>query len=117
MRSIGDVVTIFFDNKPTAYARIEGIEPDVKKQWLQVHLLFLSFPPQEATWILREEYLEGEGFTMKDIPVRIVPLDITGPDRKGLPVMNKESKKRKTSPAEVVSFEKFRRKKHEDDPY
>ncbi len=112
MRSIGDVVTIYFDNKPTAYARIESIAPDVKKHWFQVNLLFLSFPPQEATWILREEYLEGEGFTMKEIPVRIIPLERPGTNIKEAT----ETMKRKTSPGEVVSFEKFRRKKQEEDP-
>ncbi|MRR14161.1 hypothetical protein EG833_01765 [archaeon] len=112
MRSIGDVVTIFFDNKPTAYARIESITPDVKKHWLEVHLLFLSFPPQEATWILREEYLEGEGFTMKEIPVRIIPLERPGAKTQELA----KDVKSRTSPGEVVSFEKYRRKKHVDDP-
>ena len=111
MRSIGDVVTIYFDNKPTAYARIESIAPDVKKHWLEVQLLFLSFPPQEATWILREEYLEGEGFTMKEIPVRIVPLEKPGAKIHGTARETKKS----SSPGEVLSFEKFRRKKHEDD--
>ncbi|HVN71710.1 MAG TPA: hypothetical protein VMU10_06795 [Desulfomonilia bacterium] len=71
----GDVVIIHINNKPSVYARIESIEPDIKPNWYQVKFLFLSFPPQEMTWILRKEYLEGSSFTMKDIPIQIKPLD------------------------------------------
>lgn len=75
MVSIGDVVMIHIDNKPSVYARIESIEADIKPKWYQAKLLFLSFPPHEVTWLLRREYLEGTSFTMKDIPIQIIPLE------------------------------------------
>jgi len=104
MSSIGDVVIIHIDNKPSVYARIEVIEPDIKPKWYQVKFLFLSFPPQEMTWILRREYLEGSSFTMKDIPIQIITLEKPGrqkqPQKK--PIMHN---------AEVISINQVRAKK------
>jgi hypothetical protein len=79
MISIGDVVVVHVNDKPSAYARVDGIEPDTKPGWFRVRLLLLGFPPQEVIWILRREYMEGAGFTMQDIPMRIIPLE--GPNR------------------------------------
>lgn len=66
-----DVVLIYFEDKPAAFARIESIEPDIKKDWYQVTLLLLAIPMQTVTWILREAYIDGEPFTMGGRPVRI----------------------------------------------
>ena len=60
----GDLVLIYFKDEPGVYARIERIEPDIKKDWYQVTLLLLTIPHQVITWILREEYINGENFTM-----------------------------------------------------
>ena len=67
----GDVVLIHYQDKPMAYARIEAIEPDVKKDWCQVTLLLLTIPAQTVTWILREAYIHGELFTMGGQSVRL----------------------------------------------
>lgn len=67
----GDVVLIHYQDKPMAYARIEAIEPDMKKDWYQVTLLFLTIPAQAVTWILREAYIQGELFTMGGQSVRL----------------------------------------------
>ena len=67
----GDVVLIHYQDKPMAYARIEAIEPDIKKDWYQVTLLFLTIPAHTVTWILREAYIQGELFTMGGQPVRL----------------------------------------------
>ncbi len=67
----GDVVLIYHQDEPTVYARIEAIEPDVKKDWYRLTLLMLTIPPQTATWILREEYINGAPFTMGGRPIRI----------------------------------------------
>jgi hypothetical protein len=60
----GDLVLIYFKDEPALYARIERIEPDVKKDWYQVTLMLLTVPCQVITWILREEYINGQVFTM-----------------------------------------------------
>lgn len=111
MRYVGDVVAVYFDKKPSVYARIEMITPDIKPHWHQIRLLFLSFPPQETTWTLREEYLEGTEFTMKGIPIQVIPLAKPG---SGEP--SSENKNAKPKAGEVLSFEHFRKKKREDAP-
>lgn len=108
MRSVGEVVAIHVNNQPSVYARIEAIEADVKPRWFQVRLLFLSFPPQEATWILRAEYIDGSVFTMNDVPVQILPVKRTA------------SKPQHTRPkpghqgADVISMNSARARKVQD---
>jgi hypothetical protein len=48
---------------------------------------------------------------MKGIPIQVIPLEKPG---SGEPSPRERDKK--TKPGEVLSFENFRRKKHEDDP-
>ena len=109
MRKIGDLVSILIDNKPSIYARIEGIERDIKPHWFQVRLLFLSFPPQEITWILKEEYLEGIPFTMKNEPLQIVPLPEPGA------FQLQPEKNPNNHRAQVISLEELRKKRNNKD--
>jgi len=69
MSGEGDIVLIHIKGQPTIYARIEAINPDVKKGWYRVTLLLLSIPTQVITWILREEYINGAPFTMDGNPI------------------------------------------------
>ncbi len=62
--NIGRLVLIHYQDRPTIYARIEAIEPDVKKDWYHLTLLLLTIPAKTVTWILREEYILGAPFTM-----------------------------------------------------
>ena len=71
MRSIGEIVVVCIDDKPFVYARIEEYEEDVKPRWFKVKMLFLTFPLQEVTWILREAQVDGEPFTMNNVPVKL----------------------------------------------
>jgi hypothetical protein len=71
MRNIGEIVAVYIDDKPSFYARIEDYEADVKPRWYKVKMLFLTFPPQEVTWILREAQVDGAPFTMNNIPVKL----------------------------------------------
>ncbi|HPI92581.1 MAG TPA: hypothetical protein PLT09_14065 [Deltaproteobacteria bacterium] len=102
MRSIGDVVAIHINNQPSVYARIEAIEADLKPRWYRVKFLFLGFPPQEVTWILRAEYLEGAHFTMKDVPMQILPLKKPGSPQTQSPA------KTGASGAHVISMNRVR---------
>lgn len=74
MAAEGDVVLVHYQDKPAAFARIESIEPDMKKDWYHVTLLFLTLPMQTVTWILRDIYINGEGFTMGGVPMRLDPV-------------------------------------------
>jgi hypothetical protein len=67
----GDLILIYQEDQPVAFARIEYIEPDIKKDWHQVTLLLLSLPVQEVTWILRWSYVQGEPYTMGGKPMRL----------------------------------------------
>ena len=71
MTNIGDVVLIYHREKPAFFARIDSIEPDIKKDWFTIQLLILAIPLRTVTWILREEYINGAPFTMEGNPVRI----------------------------------------------
>jgi hypothetical protein len=59
-----DIVLIYLEKSPLAFARIEAIEPDVKRGWYHVKLLLLQVPLQVVSWILRDAYINGEVFTM-----------------------------------------------------
>jgi hypothetical protein len=109
MNSIGDVVIIHIDNKPSVYARIEAIEADIKPKWYQVKLLFLSFPPQEISWILKREYLEGSPFTMKDVPIQILPLE------RSVPQKSQPLRKGGINNANVISINQIRAKRDKKD--
>jgi sugar/nucleoside kinase (ribokinase family) len=67
----GDVVLIHYRDKPMAYARVETIRPDSKKDWFHVTLLLLTIPAQAVTWILKEEYINGNPFTMGGQSMRL----------------------------------------------
>ena len=71
MSGENDVVLIYFEEKPTVFARIEAIEPDIKNHWYNVTLLLLTIPTQTVTWILRDAYINGAPFTMGGKPVRL----------------------------------------------
>lgn len=105
MRSIGDVVAIHINNRPSVYARIEAIQADLKPGWFQVKLLLLSFPAEEVTWILRQEYLQGAVFTMKDVPIQILPLKIPVSSRP------KARMEQETQGADVISLNRVRARK------
>ena len=66
-----DIVLIYLEKSPLAFARIETIEPDIKRGWYHVKLLLLQFPLQVVTWILRDAYINGETFTMGGKEMRI----------------------------------------------
>jgi hypothetical protein len=71
MRQEGDIVLIHYQDQPALFARIESIDPDVKRDWFQVTLLLLTIPTQKVTWILRREYIDGDPFTMGGTPMKL----------------------------------------------
>ena len=77
----GDVVLIYYEDNPAVYARIEHIEPDVKKDWYQVTLQFLTLPTQVVTWILRDTYIDGEPFTMGGKGVHLEKIERVSPEK------------------------------------
>ena len=62
--SIGDLVLVHYEGNPAFYARIEDITADHKPGWYHVQMMTLMVPSSEFSWILREEYINGDVFTM-----------------------------------------------------
>jgi hypothetical protein len=111
--SISDLVTVYIEKKPSFFARIEDITPDVKPGWWQVKLLVLTNPPQIFTWILEECQIDGEPFTMGGTPVyleKVTSPVVRGdvPDSK-VQVIEDTGKPDKKEGGKVVSL--FERKK------
>ena len=74
MATINDLVLVYLDHKPVFYARLNDINPDVKKGWFEVELLVLTLPTQTLVWILEKAHLNGEEFTMGGRPVKLEPV-------------------------------------------
>lgn len=81
MATINDLVLVHVENKPAFFARINDINPDVKRGWYQVELLVLGLPLQSIVWILEDVHLQGEEFTMGGTPIRleVIPPKVTPP--------------------------------------
>jgi len=71
MTTVNDLVLIYMEDKPMAFARVEDIQPDVKRGWYQIKLLILQIPPTIVTWILRDIYIDGTEYTMGGRKMRI----------------------------------------------
>jgi hypothetical protein len=105
MADINDVVLIYVQDQPQAFARIESIEPDIKRGWYHVSLLLLQIPLTVVTWILRDVYINGETFTMDGKPMHL--------EKVASPL---KTKKTKTPPADppvsgkVISLKDLKKK-------
>jgi len=101
MTTIGDVVEVYYREKPAFFARIDSITPDIKKNWFMVELLILTTPLRKVTWTLREEYINGVPFTMEGNEIRIDainPLPIEkdsrgGPEKPTNKILSKDGRK------------------------
>ncbi len=71
MTTVGDLVLIYFEDKPMSFARVEDILPDSKPGWFHIKLLMLQVPLQLVSWILRDVYIEGDEFTMNGNRMRL----------------------------------------------
>lgn len=104
---VGDLVLVHYENQPVVYARIETIEPDVKKDWFQVSLTVLTIPSQDVTWILREEYIHGESFTMGGKAMKLERVESGAVSRREPGPVEPATKSRGAGkPSKVVEFKK-----------
>ena len=102
----GDVVLIYYKDQPSVFARIEFIEPDIKKDWYRITLLLLSIPARSVTWILRDSYINGAPFTMGGTPMRLEEVKRM-PVRKEPEESGKASEKKAPGkPGKVIPFKK-----------
>ena len=71
MATMGDLVLIYFEDKPMSFARVEDVLPDSKPGWFHIKLLMLQVPLQVVSWILRDAYILGDEFTMNGNRMRL----------------------------------------------
>ncbi|MEA1883616.1 MAG: hypothetical protein U9N62_03740 [Thermotogota bacterium] len=113
MAKENDIVLIYLEDKPLAFARIEDILADFKPDWYHVKLLILQIPVQAVTWILKDIYINGSEFTMNGKKMRleeiIVPKDPPKPES-----MESAAEKAKspggTAGAKVISLKDLKKK-------
>jgi hypothetical protein len=112
-----DLVLIYFEEKPLAYARIESILPDSKKDWYHVKLLLLQIPLQVVTWILKDVYISGTEFTMNGKKMRlekvespVEPETSESQEDKEINEEIKEEVAQNNKGAKVISLEDLKRK-------
>ncbi len=107
MTDENDVVLIYFEDNPIAFARVESILPDIKRDWYHVKLLLLKLPLQTVTWILRTAYISGDEFTMNGKRMRIEK--VVCPEEEGIEpeIESKPEKKdlpKSSGKSKVISF-------------
>ena len=108
-----DLVLVYFEDKPLAFARIESILPDSKKDWYHVKLLLLQVPLQLVTWILKDVYINGTEFTMNGKRMRLEKVE--SPVEKKTPEEIKEDETNNASThneksAKVISLEDLKKR-------
>ncbi len=106
MTAEGDIVLIYFEDKPLVFARIENILPDSKPAWYHVKLLMLQVPVHTITWILRDSYIDGAEFTMNGKKVRLERVFCPEDPKKD----KKSSAAKDPGGARVISFSDLKRK-------
>ena len=105
-RTLGGLVLIHYQDKPTIYARIDFIEPDVKKDWYQLTLLLLTIPTKTVTWILREEYILGAPFTMGGEAMRLEGVPPFRPEKAEKKPPEEPKSKGGTAHSKVIPFKR-----------
>ena len=106
MRREGEIVLIYYQDQPTVFARVEAIEPDIKKDWYQITLLMLTLPTQSVTWILRESYIDGAPFTMGGTPMRLESVENSSVENEPESEEKTEEKSGFYKPGRVIPFKK-----------
>ena len=117
MAAENDIVLIYLEEKPLAFARIEEILPDHKPDWYHVKFLLLQLPLQAVTWILRDAYINGEPYTMGGKSMRLelvkspeVTEQIVGAEEQSPDVDTKKRKKGNSKAAKVISLADLKKK-------
>ena len=104
MSQENDIVLIYCEDQPLAFARIEKILPDHKNDWYHVKMLILQIPLQTVTWLLRTAYIEGVEFTMDGKRMRLEPVISPEEDKKIETRVKPKKKKTKTDTSKVISL-------------
>jgi len=71
MFSVGQVILVYIKEEPGFFARVERVQPDQKKGWWQMTFLVLAIPLKTMSWILDDEQMRGQTFTMNGVAMQI----------------------------------------------
>jgi hypothetical protein len=104
-----DIVLIYFEDKPLAFARIEDISADHKPGWYHVKLLLLQIPIQTVTWILRDTYIDGAPFTMDGKNMRLEKIVCPEEPEDIMDEPEIEKPPKPASGTKVISFADFKK--------
>ena len=75
MFKVGQVILVYVEDEPGFFARVEQVTPDRKKGWWNLTFLMLTIPLKTMTWILDEEQMRGQPFTMNGVSMQIKNVD------------------------------------------
>lgn len=81
--SIGQVILVYVEEEPGFFARVERVQPDKKKGWWQLTFLVLTIPLKSMSWILDDEQMRGQSFTMNGVAMQIKQVE--APDEEYFP--------------------------------
>ncbi len=110
MATENDIILIYLEENPMAFARIEGILPDSKPDWYHVKLLILQVPLQVVTWILRDIYINGETFQMNGKAMRMELVEAPSSDDGSLDDdPESESETEPENKGSVISIKDFKK--------
>lgn len=116
----GDLALVHVENKPAFFARVEGIDPDHKRNWWRVRLLVLNLPLKIVTWILDNDQIRGAEFAMGGVPVRLEKIIAPKeePAKIDLQPQVRSAKRQSTEkgkPARILAFKRRQEIKDEGD--
>ena len=68
---------------------------DQKKGWWQISFLILAIPLKTMTWILDDEQMRGQEFTMNSVPMQIKRVEAPAEEYAAAPEKESASPKKK----------------------
>ncbi len=71
MTQENDVVLVYIEGNPVFFARVEDISADHKRDWYHVTLLVLKVPVESIVWLIKDQYINGDEFTMNGKKIKI----------------------------------------------
>jgi len=99
-----DIVLIYSEDAPLAFARIEEILPDMKPDWYHVKLMILQIPVSSATWILKDSYINGQPFTINGKRMRLELVACPEESETNENLQQKSENHSNSKNAEIISF-------------
>ena len=122
MAIVNDIVLIFLEDEPVSFARVESILPDAKKDWYHIKLLMLQIPLQVVTWILKDDYINGEEFHMNGKQMKlqkvespVEELQVIKKNKLSDNITQKNITSEENTKGKIISFSDLKKRSEPDD--